>query len=87
MCRVSGSIKGRRRLMMRIDKMPTIGELAWQACYKIWGNAVQEEWIARAPQRPIPSWSEVQAATPTSGLSIETLFVDAETAFSATVVT
>ncbi|RQS16630.1 RHS repeat domain-containing protein [Burkholderia sp. Bp8998] len=27
------------------------GELVWQARYKVWGNAVQEEWIARAPQR------------------------------------
>ena len=23
------------------------GELVWQARYKVWGNAVQEEWIAR----------------------------------------
>ncbi|WP_244098346.1 RHS domain-containing protein [Burkholderia ambifaria] len=26
------------------------GELGWQARYKVWGNAVQEEWIARKPQ-------------------------------------
>ncbi|WP_244105238.1 RHS repeat-associated core domain-containing protein [Burkholderia ambifaria] len=38
------------------------GELVWQARYKVWGNAVQEEWVARVPQRPTPVWSEVQAA-------------------------
>ncbi len=27
------------------------GELVWQARYKVWGNAVQEEWIAWAPIR------------------------------------
>nr|WP_241017872.1 RHS repeat-associated core domain-containing protein [Burkholderia sp. Ac-20349] len=40
------------------------GELVWQARYKVWGNAVQEEWIARAPQRPGPAWGELQAAAP-----------------------
>ncbi|WP_185734619.1 RHS repeat-associated core domain-containing protein, partial [Burkholderia sp. Bp9031] len=40
------------------------GELVWQARYKVWGNAVQEEWIARAPQRATPSWDEVSAAAP-----------------------
>ncbi|HIH2744404.1 RHS domain-containing protein [Burkholderia aenigmatica] len=38
------------------------GELVWQARYKVWGNAVQEEWIARAPQRPPPVWDEMQPA-------------------------
>lgn len=38
------------------------GERVWQARYKVWGNAVQEEWIARAPQRPTAAWDEVQAA-------------------------
>ncbi|CAM2163445.1 Rhs family protein [Burkholderia latens] len=38
------------------------GELVWQARYKVWGNAVREEWIARAPQRPAAAWGEVQAA-------------------------
>nr|WP_241017679.1 RHS repeat-associated core domain-containing protein [Burkholderia sp. Ac-20349] len=38
------------------------GELVWQAHYKVWGNAVQEEWIARAPQRPPPVWDEMQPA-------------------------
>ena len=36
------------------------GEMAWQARYKVWGNAVQEEWGARAPQRSTPEWGEVQ---------------------------
>nr|WP_319001272.1 RHS repeat-associated core domain-containing protein [Burkholderia cepacia] len=36
------------------------GDLVWQARYKVWGNAVQEEWVARAPQRAIPAWGEVQ---------------------------
>ncbi|MGT0250093.1 RHS repeat-associated core domain-containing protein [Burkholderia pyrrocinia] len=40
------------------------GELIWQARYKVWGNAVQEEWIARAPQRSTPAWGEVQLTTP-----------------------
>ncbi|WP_081052660.1 RHS domain-containing protein [Burkholderia cepacia] len=25
------------------------GELIWKARDKIWGNAVKEEWVARAP--------------------------------------
>ncbi|MGI0505016.1 RHS domain-containing protein [Burkholderia sp. ZZQ-2] len=25
------------------------GELIWKTRYKIWGNAVKEEWVARAP--------------------------------------
>nr|WP_254614970.1 RHS repeat-associated core domain-containing protein [Burkholderia pyrrocinia] len=41
------------------------GELIWQARYKIWGNTVQEEWIAPTPQRPTPKWGDVQTATPT----------------------
>ncbi|MDN7620244.1 MULTISPECIES: RHS repeat-associated core domain-containing protein [Burkholderia] len=40
------------------------GELVWQARYKVWGNAVQEEWVARAPRRPTPAWGEVQAVAP-----------------------
>ena len=38
------------------------GELVWQARYKVWGNAAQEEWVARVPQRPTRAWGEVQAA-------------------------
>uniref|UniRef100_UPI002ABE818B RHS repeat-associated core domain-containing protein n=1 Tax=Burkholderia cepacia TaxID=292 RepID=UPI002ABE818B len=38
------------------------GDLVWQARYKVWGNAVPEEWVARAPQRAIPAWGEVQEA-------------------------
>ncbi|WP_257139683.1 RHS repeat domain-containing protein [Burkholderia sp. MSMB1826] len=38
------------------------GELVWQARYKVWGNAVQEEWIAHAPQQPAAAWGEMQAA-------------------------
>ncbi|WP_382650011.1 RHS repeat-associated core domain-containing protein, partial [Streptomyces sp. NPDC057010] len=37
------------------------GELVWQARYQVWGNAVQEEWIARAPKRPASG--EVKAAS------------------------
>ncbi|POM17554.1 Putative deoxyribonuclease RhsC [Burkholderia cepacia] len=39
------------------------GELVWQARYKVWGNAVQEEWVARAPQLSVPKWGAVQLAT------------------------
>ncbi|WP_254600215.1 RHS repeat domain-containing protein [Burkholderia contaminans] len=39
------------------------GELVWQARYKVWGNAVREEWIARMPQGSIPAWGTVQEAT------------------------
>ncbi|MCA8054017.1 RHS repeat-associated core domain-containing protein [Burkholderia cepacia] len=42
------------------------GELIWQARYKVWGNAVQEEWIARAPLRSTPSWGETLVVAPTS---------------------
>ncbi|WP_254600217.1 RHS repeat-associated core domain-containing protein [Burkholderia contaminans] len=42
------------------------GELVWQARYKVWGNAVQEEWIARVPQRPAAAWGQVSVAAPTS---------------------
>ncbi|WP_200878030.1 RHS repeat-associated core domain-containing protein, partial [Burkholderia paludis] len=42
------------------------GELVWQARYKVWGNSVQEEWVARAPQLSVPKWGAVQEATPTS---------------------
>ncbi|VWC77114.1 type IV secretion protein Rhs [Burkholderia lata] len=42
------------------------GELIWQARYEVWGNAVQEEWIARAPQQSVPEWGEVQLAAATS---------------------
>ncbi|WP_322049649.1 RHS repeat-associated core domain-containing protein, partial [Paraburkholderia sp. J67] len=28
------------------------GELVWQARYKVWGNAVQEEWVQHAEPRP-----------------------------------
>ncbi|WP_232447172.1 RHS repeat-associated core domain-containing protein [Burkholderia ubonensis] len=38
------------------------GELVWQARYKVWGNAVQEEWIARTPQQPSAAWGEGHAA-------------------------
>ncbi|WP_244099751.1 RHS repeat-associated core domain-containing protein [Burkholderia ambifaria] len=41
------------------------GELIWQARYKVWGNAVQEEWIAQEPQRSMPTWGEVQSTTST----------------------
>ncbi|WP_241025140.1 RHS domain-containing protein [Burkholderia sp. Ac-20384] len=41
------------------------GELIWQARYKVWGNAVQEEWIARAPQQSVPEWGEAQLASAT----------------------
>jgi uncharacterized protein RhaS with RHS repeats len=27
-------------------------DLVWQARYKVWGNALQEEWIQRAAPRP-----------------------------------
>ncbi|AOI86442.1 RHS repeat-associated core domain-containing protein [Burkholderia cepacia] len=40
------------------------GELVWQARYKVWGNSVQEEWIARAPQRPASAWGDVQVTAP-----------------------
>ena len=40
------------------------GELVWQARYKVWGNAVQEEWIARVPQWSVPKWGEIRSATP-----------------------
>ncbi|VWB21672.1 type IV secretion protein Rhs [Burkholderia aenigmatica] len=42
------------------------GELVWQARYKVWGNAVQEEWVARVPQRSTAAWGEVSVAAPTS---------------------
>ncbi|UEP24372.1 RHS domain-containing protein [Burkholderia ambifaria] len=42
------------------------GELVWQARYKVWGNAVQEEWIAREPQRSMPAWRSTPEATSTS---------------------
>nr|WP_257146312.1 RHS repeat-associated core domain-containing protein [Burkholderia sp. JKS000303] len=38
----------------------TGGEPIWQARYKVWGNAVQEEWIAHVAQQPTPTWGEVQ---------------------------
>ncbi|KER72801.1 MULTISPECIES: RHS domain-containing protein [Burkholderia] len=41
------------------------GERVWQARYKLWGTAVQEEWIARTPRRATPSWGEVPVAAPT----------------------
>ncbi|KVQ38128.1 hypothetical protein WK03_32020 [Burkholderia cepacia] len=40
------------------------GELVWQARYKVWGNAVQEEWVARVPDRPAAVWGDAQAAAP-----------------------
>ncbi|KWC74349.1 type IV secretion protein Rhs [Burkholderia cepacia] len=42
------------------------GDLVWQARYKVWGNAVQEEWVARAPHRSVPAWGAVQEVMPTS---------------------
>ncbi|MGF6642282.1 RHS repeat-associated protein [Paraburkholderia sp. GAS82] len=36
------------------------GELVWQARYKVWGNAVQEEWIQRAPARTMVAQGERQ---------------------------
>nr|WP_230945737.1 RHS repeat-associated core domain-containing protein [Burkholderia cepacia] len=42
------------------------GELIWQARYKVWGNSVQEEWVARAPHRSVPAWGAVQEVMPTS---------------------
>ncbi|RQT68200.1 hypothetical protein DF045_27795, partial [Burkholderia cepacia] len=42
------------------------GDLVWQARYKVWGNAVQEEWVAREPQRSTPAWGEVQETAPVS---------------------
>ncbi|KFG92236.1 hypothetical protein GQ56_0138605 [Burkholderia paludis] len=42
------------------------GDLVWQARYKVWGNAVKEEWIARAPQRSTASWGEVSVVAATS---------------------
>ncbi|MDN7895059.1 RHS repeat-associated core domain-containing protein [Burkholderia cepacia] len=41
------------------------GDLVWQARYKVWGNAVQEEWVARAPQRSTATWGEVSVVAPT----------------------
>ncbi|WP_333994316.1 RHS repeat-associated core domain-containing protein [Burkholderia cepacia] len=41
------------------------GDLVWQARYKVWGNAVQEEWVAQAPQRPTAAWGEVSVVAPT----------------------
>nr|WP_230944742.1 RHS repeat-associated core domain-containing protein [Burkholderia cepacia] len=38
--------------------------MVWQARYKVWGNAVQEEWVARVPDRPTAVWGNVQAAAP-----------------------
>jgi RHS repeat-associated protein len=43
------------------------GDLIWQARYKVWGNAVQEEWIQRAPARAVVVWDEVQAAAAAPG--------------------
>ncbi|MBN3723569.1 type IV secretion protein Rhs [Burkholderia sp. Ac-20379] len=43
-----------------------VGEIVWQARYKVWGNAVEEQWIAR-PAEPAPAaWSAEapRAATP-----------------------
>lgn len=40
------------------------GELIWQARYKVWGNAVQEEWIRRAPAPPPPEWGKLQPPPP-----------------------
>ncbi|WP_269507179.1 RHS repeat-associated core domain-containing protein [Burkholderia sp. IMCC1007] len=63
------------------------GELVWQARYKVWGNAVQEQWVARAPQRPTPAWGEVQAAAPVQSrvprpqnLRFQGQYLDRETA-------
>jgi RHS repeat-associated protein len=36
------------------------GELVWQARYKVWGNAVQEEWVQRAPARTMVAQGERQ---------------------------
>ncbi|MET1536898.1 RHS repeat protein [Burkholderia sola] len=62
------------------------GELVWQARYKVWGNAVQEEWVARAPQRSAAAWGEVSVAAPTStrvprpqNLSFQGQYLDRET--------
>ncbi|KWF91423.1 hypothetical protein WL94_13650 [Burkholderia cepacia] len=38
------------------------GELIWQARYKMWGNSVQEEWVAH---RSVAAWVAVQEVTPT----------------------
>ncbi|KVH32961.1 hypothetical protein WS88_22375 [Burkholderia cepacia] len=37
------------------------GELVWQARYKVWGNVVQEEWIAPVRHQPALAWGEVRA--------------------------
>ncbi|MCA8341231.1 RHS domain-containing protein [Burkholderia cepacia] len=42
------------------------GDLVWQARYKVWGNAVQEEWVARKPLQSTPSWGEMLAGPSTS---------------------
>ncbi|KVK85723.1 hypothetical protein WS90_00550 [Burkholderia cepacia] len=41
------------------------GDLVWQARYKVWGNAVQEEWVAQVPLRPTATWGEVSVVAPT----------------------
>ena len=38
------------------------GELVWQARYKVWGSAVQEEWIRRVPAPPPAQWGKMQPA-------------------------
>ena len=38
------------------------GELVWQARYKVWGSAVQEEWIRRVPAPPPAEWGKIQPA-------------------------
>jgi RHS repeat-associated protein len=38
------------------------GELVWQARYKVWGSAVQEEWIRRVPPPPPAEWGKIQPA-------------------------
>ncbi|KVK96618.1 hypothetical protein WS93_23280 [Burkholderia cepacia] len=42
------------------------GELVWQARYKVWGNAVQEEWGTHVAQRLTPTWGVAQGAARTS---------------------
>ncbi len=44
------------------------GGIVWQARYKVWGNAVEEEWIARAAELAQTAWGAEQPRAATAAL-------------------
>ncbi|RKP46385.1 RHS repeat-associated core domain-containing protein [Trinickia fusca] len=64
----------------------TQGRIVWQARYRVWGNALQEEWTLPKPEEPVAEWGKLLPAPkpmgpmpPPQNLRFQGQYLDRET--------